>query len=430
MFVDLLKKITWPLLVSEIMFAILFEMAALLAMSLLSPEPTLLLLGLISVGILIFWLLRLFTDKLWQLLLPSLALTVAPLLISSLSVWLRAILCAAMLLLAMRTLSIRLRPPLAENESPPFVNTIMALGWLLLLNVLAAWQNLNNLVPIIFYNGIIYLLLSVFRRHQIALQTRLARFVSQQTQPTSRIRRFNHLLLLIFIVIMTIVLLTAPLLHLDAVIPWLASIILLGLKKLILWLQSLGGPGEEPGPTTETMPEPTETGGLPPVPGEPAAWLVFLQQVFYYLILAASATVVLAVIVSIIYAIYRKFYENRASGPDVLEVMMPKFAADLRQNIRRSQQRLTRQFGRSPEQKIRRYYYRLIDDLIRKGLEVTNGDTPRDFIEKSESSRQPVFIELTLLYEKARYSHNICTIEDSRRMLDLCRQYRQKQEST
>jgi len=429
MFVDRLKKITWPGLISEVMFAVLFDMAFLLIIAILSPASASLFLSLVSAGILILWLLRLFAEKLWQLLLPSLALIAAPLLLDSLIVWLRIILCAAMLLLALRALSIRLRAPVAEDYSPPFVNTVIALGWLLLLNVLAAWQNLNNIIPIIFYSGIFYLLLAVFRRHQIALQARLARFASQQTQPTSRIRRFNHLLLLIFIVILALVLLTAPLLHLDSVIPWLASVILLGLKKLILWLQSLGSPGEDPGPTTETTPEPTETGGLPPVPGEPAAWLVFLQQVFYYLILAATAVVLLALIISIIYSIYRKFYENKSSGPDVLEVLMPKFAADLRQSMQRGRHRLTRQFGRSPEQKIRRYYYRLIGDLIRKGLEVTSGDTPRDIIEKCDSDRRSIFDELTLLYEKARYSHNICTIEDSRRMLDLCRQYRQKQEN-
>ena len=425
-------KISLPDFINELMFGILLESAMAVFVLLLAPSALLPIIFLLTGGLFFFWLLKHLADKIWHVLLPAFFLVAGPLLFGGLPVWPRAIFSFAMLILAVRAFSKRLHPPSAGTEAPPFANTIAALGWLLLINLIAAWQNLTVLVMASFYLGIVYLLLSVFRRHRMSLTARLARFVQMESQPTGRIKRFNHILLLIFSGILALTLLLAPALHLETVIPWLASIILLGLRQLIQWLQSLAGSGDGPGPSPEPSPspEPTEPGGLPPVPGEPAAWLIVLQQIFYYLVLAGTAVLLLGLIIVTIYSIYRRFYQSRSNGSDVLEVLLPEFMSDIRQNIRRSRKAWAQQFGRSPEQKIRRYYYRLVDDLIRHGLNLAPGDTPRDILEQIESGNRPMLSELTQIYEKARYGPDLCTIEDARRMLELSRRYRQKQEYT
>jgi len=427
---DLIKRFTWPGFISELLFGILFESAMMAIILMLAPSALLLLIFLLTAGLLLFWLLRLVAGKIWHLLLPGVLLTAGPLLLEGLPVWPRVIFAVAMLILAFRAISKRLRPDPSNTEVPPFANTFAALGWLLLINLVASWQNLTGLEMATFYLGIVYLLLSIFRRHQLALNTRLMRFVTQQSQPTGRIKRFNHILLLAFAGLLALILLVSPALHLEEVIPWLASILLLGFKKLILWLQSLTGPGDGNGPPTDPIPDPTEPGGLPPVPGEPAVWLVVLQQIFYYLLLIASAGLLLAILVAAIYSIYRKFYENRSSGPDVFEVLLPRFADDIRQGIRHRQSYWARQFGRSPEQKIRRYYYRLVGGLIRRGINLLPGTTPRDIIELTGTGDRSTLAELSQIYEKARYGPDLCTGDDVRRMLELCRQYRLKQEKS
>lgn len=424
-------RLTLVGLVSEIMAAILMMAGLAVIILALTPDDLLPLLLLTAMGILIFWLLRLFAARIWQILLPSLLLFAGPVLAGWLPVWPRMIFAAAMLLLALRAITRRLRPEPSVEHAPPFSGTIAALGWLLVVNVAAAWQNQAGMVTASFYLGNVYLLLSVFRRHQIALNTRLLRFVPMESQPTGRIRRFNYYLLAVFVLALTLVFLAAPVLHLDAAIPWLASVLFSGLKALIRWLQSMTRGNDDPGPTdetTETTPEPTETGGMLPEPGETAAWLVILQQIFYYVILIGAFVVLLALLAAVAYSIYRKFYENRPAGQDVREVLLPKFAGDIRASLQRSRQNWTRQFGRSPEQRIRRSYYRLVDELIRQGLVLLPGMTPQDIIEMTDESKRTVLGELTLIYEKARYGPDLCNSIDARRMHDLCRQYRLKQE--
>ena len=123
-----LDKLTIGSLLSEIMFGILFESGLAIVILLAAPSAMLLLCLAIAIGIMVFWLLGRLADKIWQLLLPAAVLIGAPLFIQSLQVWPRVIFCAAMLLLAIRTLANRLRPEAAEREAPSFTGVVAGLG--------------------------------------------------------------------------------------------------------------------------------------------------------------------------------------------------------------------------------------------------------------------------------------------------------------
>jgi hypothetical protein len=147
-------------------------------------------------------------------LLPALLLIAGPYFIPSIDLVSRLIFTAAIFLLAVRAIAKRLSEQPSSDRVPPAGNVIAALIWLLAVNLFAAWQNQNEMVTITFYLGCVYLLLTVFRRHHIALTSRLARFTSMETQPTERIKRFNRFLLLGFVVLLIAILLIAPILHL------------------------------------------------------------------------------------------------------------------------------------------------------------------------------------------------------------------------
>jgi hypothetical protein len=213
--------------------------------------------------------------------------------------------------------------------------------------------------------------------------------------------------------------------------------VLLGLRKLVQFLLSLGNGGNTSSSETEPSetPEPSETGGLPDG-GEVPQWLAILQVIFYYLLLIGAIVIGIIIIVSVIYSLYRRFYANRRSGPDVLESLLPKFASQVQESVRRGQIRWERAFGRSPAQKIRRSYFRLIEELCRYGLTIEEGATPASIAESAVSllkiapAAAEALAAMTAIYEKARYGPDICTTDDARRMLELNRQFHQKRELT
>jgi hypothetical protein len=424
--------------INEVLFGILFGSALSLVILLVDAADLITLLLAVAGCLLLFWLLRLLAVQIWQLLLPSFVLLAAPFFLTMIAWGPRLIFTAAVLILAVRAVGKRIGEAPPADRIPGAGNTIAALAWLLAVNLFAAWQNLDGLVTVTFYLGCAYLLLTVFRRHHIALTSRLARFVTMTSQPTGRIKRFNRFLLLGFVALLVAILLAAPFLHLEQIIPWLASLLLLGVKKLFQFLLTLfpNGNGSEtvPSETTEP-PEPTETGGLPDG-GEAPPWLVVVQEILIYLLMIGTAVILLIVVVSVLYSLYRRFYENRRSGPDILESLLPKFSSQIQENVRRGQIRWERLFGRSPEQKIRRNYYRLVEELIRRGLALDAGETPRGIAElaraqiEESAAGAAILAEMTDLYEKARYGPGICTTDDARRMLELNRQFHQKRERT
>jgi hypothetical protein len=409
-------------LMTEVMLGILL-VPALALPALLFERPWAWPLGLaVLAGIFLFWLIRLQVTRIWQFLTAALILIAGPLLIADIPIVPRLLYGAGMLLLALRAFARRLRPEESQDRNPPISNIAAAIAWLLLINLLSAYLAQPALVTASFYCGVAYLLLAIIRWHRLTLASRLARFTGMPSQPTGRIRRFNYFLLAGFTGLLAVVLLLSPWMRLQDLLPWLGQALLIGLRLLLVWLGSLFTQGNPQQPQ-ETTPAPTkpESNGLPGQAGEPPQWLVILQEIMIYVLLAGVIILLVILLLMYLYSIYRKFYENRPGGTDVRESLLPGFASQIRERLSRTQNRLARQFGQTPEQRIRRSYYRLIARLIKQGLAIGQNLTPRQIADRAAPPEASNFDELTGLYEKARYGSGICTKEDARRMLELCR---------
>ncbi len=415
---DLLLELIWGIL-----------LAALLAIpaQLLAPEWTGLLAGCLLAGVLIYWLVRLYGQKIWHYLAVSMLLLTGPVLLP-LPIWPRLLLILLIVILAVRAFVLHFRS--AENPATVSLGSaVAALVYLLVLNLLAVKLQLAVVSQAYYYLGIAYLMLTVWRWHQISLAERLLRFENMATQPIARIRRFNLFLLIGYTSLLLLVLLVSPWLHLQDLLPVLGQALLIALRWLIRLLTSLGGQ-DTPVETEPSQPAPTETGPGLPEAGATPAWLLILQEIIMYLFYIASAALLIALIIYGLYTFYKRFYANRQKSTDVLESLLPNLADQIKERLRRGDGRWTRQFGQSPEHRIRRLYYRLIEGQIRRGLGVEPAMTPRQIEAILQQNRGPVLAaaihEMTGLYELARYGSDQCTADDAHRMHELCQLIRRQ----
>lgn len=110
--------------------------------------------------------------------------------------------------------------------------------------------------------------------------------------------------------------------------------------------------------------------------------------------------------------LYRKFHETSSSDEE--KVFLSPFKPSLRKeslplkNVLRS---FTLSFGATNEQKIRKIYYKYVQQKILQGISITTLDSPKQIKDKISIPTQDLQ-SLTEIYEKARYSHHTCTKED------------------
>ncbi|HBP37941.1 MAG TPA: hypothetical protein DD640_04225 [Clostridiales bacterium] len=220
--------------------------------------------------------------------------------------------------------------------------------------------------------------------------------------------------------ILLLVLLASPWLHIQDLIPWIGHL-LLGFVRWLLSLLKFNS-----GETTETTAEPaaTEPASSEPIlpdAGQTPEWLQVLYAILEYLLYGLIAIALLAGLVYLLYSLYRRFRDSVPHENDVLESLLPKVSDQVRIRFNRERSRLARQFGQSPDQRIRRLYYRLIEDQAAMGFQIAAGMTPRQIAAGLLQTKSLDIREITGLYEKARYGTGLCTAADARRMHGLCR---------
>ena len=411
-------------LLTEIMQDMLIFAALLLPVELLASSWRLPLYGLVLLVLVLTWLVRLLCRQLWLFVLLHLVLLVLPLLLPILpslqaDLWPRIILLPSLAILLIRSFYLRLRQDRDQTigELTPQAFVIL---YFLALNLVAIRFDLDWVSRSYFYLGILYLMLALFRWHRASLISQMERFAGMPSQPAARILRFNQFLLLGFALVMLILLFLSPWLRLHDLLPWLGQILLLGIRWLVRHLQT--GAPDETVPEPQPSQEPTDSEPQLPVgPTEPARWLIILQEIFYYLVIILLVLLALALIAYLLYRLYRRFYEHKQPQTDQLEALLPNFAGQTRERLSRVRNRLSQQYGQSPEQRIRRHYYRLIDSQIHKGLRYAANLTPRQIADLLDSERYPELLGMTELYELARYGPGSCSAADAVRMQTLYR---------
>ena len=363
----------------------------------------------------ILWIARQSCSHIWQFLLISALIIASPFIpFFQLPLIPMLILLPGLIYLSIRSFSNRITGR-TLNPSGMLASHGPVLLFLLGLNLLVLYFEMIPLSRVYFYVAIIYLLLAIFRYHTLSLSTQMSRFMTMPTQPAYRIKRFNQMMLAAFVLVMMIILIISPVFHLHDLVPWLGGLLLIAVRWLAQVLSRDEAPPPEPTPPAETQPDPGMENGLLPGAGEPPVWLVILQEIIYYTVMLAMVLLLIAAVVYGLISLYRRFYAVE-KGPDVFESLLPTFGDDVREKIKRTRSRWAHQFGQSPDQKIRRIYWRVVDRLGQRGLKYNIKQSPRQFAIYVRHERDIDILDLTVLYEKARYGPGPCSAEDLQAM--------------
>lgn len=406
-------------LLTEMMQSLLILTTLAIPVEYFAPDYRIQMYGLFLFALAATAWIRVTALRVWQFLLLNVTVIVLPLVLPILpaftdNLWPRLILVASLVLIVFRAFYLRLRQNQEQSLSNPSQQALVIL-YLLALNLAAIRLGLTIVSQAYFYVGIVYLMMALARWHRLALASQLERFVNMPTQPADRIMRFNRILLLGYALLTLFLLVISPWLHIHDLLPLLGSALLAVLR----WFFGLFRSGE-PEPT-EPVPEPTAPSGpqdpnLPFEPTETARWIEILQQIFYYIMIGVVVAVILALIGFVLYSLYRRFYETAEPDTDQTESLRPSLVEQTKEQLRHVRKRLRVSFGKSPAQRIRQLYQRLIETQIHRGLTFDKSKTPRELLDELDLERFPQLASMTYLYEKARYGPGDCSLTDVQKM--------------
>ena len=187
------------------------------------------------------------------------------------------------------------------------------------------------------------------------------------------------------------------------------------LRRFIAWL--LSGGSREPAVTLEETKEPEMRAPLLPEQEEASPfWQAFwdiLEKVFTVAILLLAV----AALCWGLYWLYKKYNARAMDNGDILEVL-PKNAPDKREKLEGSKRIGRGLFSTKPEDRIRRYYRKKIEQNLRPKLSLS----PVELEKAAGLSQKEGIEEFHRLYEKARYSGESCSRQEAGKMKDLDRQ--------
>ncbi len=374
---------------------------------------------------------RLRSRRVWQFLLPALALLAAPayapyLPASGVDVVPRLVLGLGLAAIVVRAAYLRWTAR-AREPAGSLYRSALAFLVLIALDAVAVWREVPHLPTAYFLLGVAFLALSLVRWHRYALGERMARYAATPTQPAARVVRGNRILLAGSLAGTTALLLLSPLLAIDRLLPWLGKLLL----ALLRWLIALIPFGTEPEPTPTPEPtlptSPTPTPEIGPGPAETPAWLQVLSQILLYAVLALLAIGLAAGVGYGVYRLYRRFYEARLPDRDVRESLLPNLVAQVEERVRAAGRSLRPPFARTPEERIRQAMRRLVASQVRRTGAARTGDLPsasataRALLGAYDADAHPELREALALYEMARYGPGKATPADAARMNRLVR---------
>lgn len=374
------------------------------------------------------FIIRKISRRIWQWLGLSLILLLIPFylpLLPSIAEqgWPRLIWGTAWTILTIRSLYLRLRHGNQTAPTGSLLAQALALLPVIGLNMAADWLGVAGLNRFYLILCVCYLMLALIRWQRVTLRRQLTRFAGIASQPTGRIRRTNQYWLLLVLGAGAVLLLAAPGLQLHVLLIGLLQI-LLAVSRWIYTLFLVDQPAE-PEPIVTPTPRPTAYPLWPPANQEPAAWLKVLQLVLNILATAVAVLAVIALVLTLLIWIYRRFYARLPADTDQHESLQPAVSDLARERLQRTRTRWQQQFGQSPAQRIRRLYYHLIESQIRHGLVYLPHLTPRQLLASLATDQFPQLLEIEALYEKARYgSDQACQDHDVNRMRQLVQQIR------
>lgn len=229
--------------------------------------------------------------------------------------------------------------------------------------------------------------------------------------PLGQISTSNGWLLAVFFLISTFLMTIICLLPLEHLLPSLITLFFDGFRAVLMFIFWLLRIEESQGESTEP---PLENIHQDFGTEESSLLAEIIGKVIFFVLIAAAIIGALTLLIYLILLLVKTFYSQRTLASDRVEFLNP-FDHDKKEKLtpesRPEFNFWNRLFGSSPEQRIRKAWYRMIRNHIPDvPAQLAPFELSQD-ISHNELEQQSAK-ELSDLYEKARYSGQICTKED------------------
>ena len=260
--------------------------------------------------------------------------------------------------------------------------------------IVAVDHNCLAFTPVLMSLAILYGVLFLYYQHWIGVHDALKSLDKEGNFSVRRVIGFNNKMFLAYLGIVVAVFAILYVAGMDDLINWLTTMMILFVRKLA---QIINEADESEGYIEEQAPAQDEGAADGPMfgvePAEPSPFWLFLE----FLLEVAFFAIVVGFIVYCCYSAFKRFSEvhkYQEQGYEETKVFY-KAAPKQKKPKRRS---LREMFDNSPENKIRRAYYKKVRGYM--GKRVHPYETPAEVAETLPDVR-----ELVQAYDEARYAH-------------------------
>lgn len=275
-----------------------------------------------------------------------------------------------------------------------------------------------------FYLAIAYGLIYILNMNFINLYLYLEKHKDITNIPLKQIRASNRIYIIGFIYLSFISMIAFTRFPMDKLFQFFGKCIV---KFLRFVFAGLTRKSYEEYVPEEELPEfemPMGYQKIRPGDSRPSPFWEHLYQLIIILIITAVACMILMLLVLGLYHIYKLYYQKKVfeDGEEKVEVISPFHKSELSifRDIRSPRSRLRNLFGKSNNDKIRKLYVKAVQKHTKPEQELKY-DPPEKLSKyaitpdnkTSEEIKREKEESLTSLYEKARYSNEECSKEET-----------------
>jgi hypothetical protein len=314
----------------------------------------------------------------------------------------------------------RLKPEIVAKSN----TSLLFISILLVMNILCYYLSYDKLNQLFFSLTFLYVLLYLLNMYLLNFERFFQNQENLSNVPIQKIRGTNNLLILFFGSFCFFVMLLFTNFPLKVILTSIGSFLLSILRFFISLFTSLF---KHNSVQKEVLEEPviTPESPLPSYSESTSNLLEIIQNIILTLLTIAIIGAAIALLVFLLYKLYQHFYENKTNHfKDKTEFISP---FDKKEDIPKESNktsifsRLTWLFGRTNNEQIRKSYYKAIKSHA-ESEQLTSNLTPSELSQFAFSSNSGLLSnnnidheklnQLTLLYEKARYSKEECSKDE------------------
>jgi len=291
----------------------------------------------------------------------------------------------------------------------------LPLPWLVipvLIQILCLSADMDTPIPWILVSALLVILIRFANDYIINYIAFLEEVRDASEVPMGQISSTSSWLLALFFTLASLLMTLSCFLPLNHLLPVVGNYLLTGIKFLLRLIGRLFGNHREDAGAFE--PESTEPNlsGLAPAGGETSPFWELMEKVIMVVLLAGAVIGGIALLLYAILQLVKAFYNRTALQTDKVEFLNPFDRAEKLERTQTTDSFWERVFGTSPEQRIRKFWYRTIRHRVPSASAPM---TPTELVDHMtrDQEEQAQAAELNLFYEQARYSNHPSTKEDA-----------------